>query len=143
MTQYYNLYKMCAIAQWARCKWLPHLLVEQHPDQESERVFGEQRVGLGVSGDMQFGHAPSLPGAAFIRHTLVGVTTFRGLQVGDAARELGEGRLHRLELGYRANNPGSAAVARAAGFVREGLEREKFLVDLPADNPIRRSAVAA
>ncbi len=46
-----------------------------------------------------------------------------------ADRELGEGGLHRLELGYRANNPGSAAVARAAGFVREGLEREKFLVD--------------
>jgi len=46
-----------------------------------------------------------------------------------ADRELGEGGLHRLELGYRANNPGSAAVAHAAGFVREGLEREKFLVD--------------
>lgn len=37
--------------------------------------------------------------------------------------------LHRLELGHRVNNPGSAAVARAAGFVQEGLEREKFLVD--------------
>lgn len=46
-----------------------------------------------------------------------------------ADRELGEGGLHRLELGYRANNPGSAAVARAAGFVQEGLEREKFLVN--------------
>lgn len=45
-----------------------------------------------------------------------------------ADRELGDGGLHRLELGYRANNPGSAAVARAAGFIREGLEREKFLV---------------
>lgn len=37
--------------------------------------------------------------------------------------------LHRLELGHRVNNPASAAVARAAGFVQEGLEREKFLVD--------------
>jgi len=46
-----------------------------------------------------------------------------------ADRALAEGGLYRLELGYRANNPGSAAVARAAGFVREGLEREKFLVD--------------
>lgn len=43
-----------------------------------------------------------------------------------AIDELG---LHRLELGYRVNNPASGAVARAAGFVREGLEREKFLVD--------------
>ncbi len=46
-----------------------------------------------------------------------------------ADRELGEGGLHRLELGYRVNNPGSGAVARAAGFVQEGLEREKFLVN--------------
>lgn len=46
-----------------------------------------------------------------------------------ADRELGEGGLYRLELGYRVNNPGSGAVARAAGFIREGLEREKFLVD--------------
>jgi len=45
-----------------------------------------------------------------------------------ADRELGEGGLYRLELGYRVNNPGSAAVARMAGFVKEGLEREKFLV---------------
>lgn len=37
--------------------------------------------------------------------------------------------LERLELGHRADNPASGVVARAAGFVREGLERGKFLVD--------------
>lgn len=37
--------------------------------------------------------------------------------------------LHRLELGHRANNPASGGVARAAGFLLEGVEREKFLVD--------------
>lgn len=37
--------------------------------------------------------------------------------------------LERLELGHRVNNPASGAVARAAGFVQEGTEREKFLVD--------------
>jgi RimJ/RimL family protein N-acetyltransferase len=37
--------------------------------------------------------------------------------------------LERLELGHRVNNPASGAVARAAGFVHEGTEREKFLVD--------------
>ncbi|WP_278234626.1 GNAT family protein [Isoptericola sp. AK164] len=42
---------------------------------------------------------------------------------------LSDGGLHRLELGHRMNNPASGAVARAAGFVREGTEREKFLVD--------------
>lgn len=35
--------------------------------------------------------------------------------------------LRRLELGYRANNPASGAVAAAAGFQIEGIEREKFL----------------
>ncbi|NNU28590.1 GNAT family N-acetyltransferase [Isoptericola sediminis] len=42
---------------------------------------------------------------------------------------LSDGELERLELGHRVNNPASGAVARAAGFVREGTEREKFLVD--------------
>jgi len=46
-----------------------------------------------------------------------------------ADHELTAGGLHRLELGHRTNNPASGAVARAAGFVREGLEREKFLID--------------
>ena len=31
--------------------------------------------------------------------------------------------------GHRVNNPASAAVARAAGFVDEGVERGKFLID--------------
>ena len=37
--------------------------------------------------------------------------------------------LERLELGHRVDNPASGGVARAAGFVHEGTEREKFLVD--------------
>jgi RimJ/RimL family protein N-acetyltransferase len=37
--------------------------------------------------------------------------------------------LERLELGHRVENVGSGAVARAAGFVHEGTERGKFLVD--------------
>lgn len=42
---------------------------------------------------------------------------------------LTEHGLERLELGYRVNNPASAAVARAAGFVVEGLERGKLVYD--------------
>lgn len=41
---------------------------------------------------------------------------------------LGAGGLARLELGHRATNPTSGVVAEAAGFVREGVERGKFLV---------------
>lgn len=37
--------------------------------------------------------------------------------------------LERLELGHRASNPASGAVARAAGFIHEGTERQKFLID--------------
>lgn len=37
--------------------------------------------------------------------------------------------LERLELGHRVNNLASGAVARRAGFVKEGTERGKFLVD--------------
>jgi len=37
--------------------------------------------------------------------------------------------LERLELGHRVNNPASGVVARRAGFVKEGTERAKFLVD--------------
>lgn len=34
--------------------------------------------------------------------------------------------LHRLELGARANNPASIAVAERAGYLREGVERERL-----------------
>ena len=36
---------------------------------------------------------------------------------------------YRLELGLRANNPGSRSVAENNGFLREGTEQGKFLVD--------------
>lgn len=41
----------------------------------------------------------------------------------------GGGGFERLELGHRVNNPVSGAVARAAGFIHEGTERKKFLVN--------------
>lgn len=46
-----------------------------------------------------------------------------------ADAELAEGGLERLELGHRANNPASGAVARAAGFRHEGTQRGHFLID--------------
>ena len=44
-------------------------------------------------------------------------------------RPRADGGLERLELGDRVNNPASGAVARAAGFVQEGTERGKFLLE--------------
>ncbi len=56
----------------------------------------------------------------------------RGTASGAAATvansALGSGGLERLELGHRVTNPKSRAVAEAAGFVREGVERGKFLI---------------
>lgn len=43
-----------------------------------------------------------------------------------AAWALREGGLYRLELGHRLNNPESGRVARRAGFLREGTQREKL-----------------
>lgn len=37
--------------------------------------------------------------------------------------------LERLELGHRVNNPASGAVARRAGFRKEGTERGKFFIN--------------
>ena len=37
--------------------------------------------------------------------------------------------LERLEQGHRVNNPASGAVAKAAGFVKEGTARGKFLIN--------------
>ena len=42
---------------------------------------------------------------------------------------LRSGGCERLELAHRANNPLSGNVAAYAGFMREGRERGKFLVD--------------
>lgn len=42
---------------------------------------------------------------------------------------LNHGGFERLELGHRANNPASGRVALAAGFIQEGLERKKFIID--------------
>lgn len=46
-----------------------------------------------------------------------------------ANRLLDEKGMRRLELGYRVNNLGSAMVAERAGFLVEGVAREKFLID--------------
>lgn len=55
------------------------------------------------------------------------LAAFASATVADWA--LTDGGLDRLELGHRVNNPASESVARTAGFVPEGLERRKLLVE--------------
>lgn len=52
-----------------------------------------------------------------------GYATSAVLAVSDWAFQNG---LHRLELGHRVNNPASCRVATAAGFLAEGVERQKL-----------------
>lgn len=42
---------------------------------------------------------------------------------------LDSGSLDRLELGVRVNNPASIRIAEKSGFLLEGVERQKFLID--------------
>lgn len=56
-----------------------------------------------------------------------GITARAAATVADWA--LSSHGLERLELGHRANNPASGAIAVKAGFVHEGTEREKFLIN--------------
>lgn len=68
-------------------------------------------------------------GTAWMSYWLAPAARGRGLasRALDALswRVFAEG-LHRLELGARANNPASIAVAERAGYVREGVERERL-----------------
>lgn len=56
-----------------------------------------------------------------------GITSRAAATVADWA--LTAGGFERLELGHRANNPASGRVALAAGFLHEGVDREKLLID--------------
>ncbi|MCR2052491.1 GNAT family N-acetyltransferase [Actinomyces bowdenii] len=62
-------------------------------------------------------------------HRGQGRTSHAAAAVAAWALDPAGGGLERLELGHRANNPASGAVARAAGFIQEGLERGKFLIN--------------
>ncbi|MDQ1125161.1 RimJ/RimL family protein N-acetyltransferase [Microbacterium sp. SORGH_AS 505] len=52
-----------------------------------------------------------------------GVAVASLARVSDWAFRIG---LHRLELGHRVNNPASCRVAHAAGYLAEGVERDKL-----------------
>lgn len=62
-----------------------------------------------------------------IDHRAHGLTSEAAATVAQWA--LTDGGCERLELGHRADNPASRGVAMAAGFVQEGCERAKFLID--------------
>ncbi len=68
-------------------------------------------------------------GTAWMSYWLAPAARGRGLAsraLDTRSRQLFAEGLHRLELGARANNPASIAVAERAGYVHEGVERERL-----------------
>lgn len=83
-----------------------------------------QAVGCVMAAERDLRH-----GTAWMSYWLAPAARGRGLasRALDAlSRHLFADGLHRLELGARANNPASVAVAERAGYLREGLERERL-----------------
>lgn len=87
-------------------------------------VDGQPVGGVSVShldrrhdtGWLSYFSATSVRGQGLTRRSVIAIANW-------ALTELG---LFRLELGHRVDNPASGAVALAAGFVPEGLERQKL-----------------
>ncbi len=68
-------------------------------------------------------------GTAWLSYWLAPAARGQGLAaraLDSLSRVLFDDGLHRLELGARANNPASIAVAERAGYLREGLERQRL-----------------
>lgn len=85
---------------------------------------GTRAVGGVLASDRDARH-----GTAWMSYWLAPDARGRGLAslaLDAASRHLLDAGLHRLELGARTNNPASVAVAERAGYVREGVERERL-----------------
>ncbi|QUW19873.1 GNAT family protein [Agrococcus sp. Marseille-Q4369] len=85
---------------------------------------GGEAVGCVMAAEREPVH-----GTAWMSYWLAPAARGRGLAsraLDTLSRRLFAHGLHRLELGARANNPASIAVAERAGYVREGVERERL-----------------
>lgn len=96
---------------------------------------GPARALVGISADREnrlgwffYWAHPAVRGRGLMTRAAIAVADLALLPEGVEGSRAGLG-LERLELGHRVSNPESGAVAVAAGFVREGCERAKFLVD--------------
>ncbi len=84
-------------------------------------------------GQLAVSHLDPRHGTGWFSYWLAADVRGRGL-AGRAAARVADWALvvlgvHRLELGHRVDNLASAAVAERAGFVVEGVERERFRHD--------------
>ncbi|MGP4113471.1 GNAT family N-acetyltransferase [Streptomyces sp. 4N509B] len=90
---------------------------------DGDHVVGQVCVGSvnrrHATGWVSYWTTPAARGRGVATH---GCRALAGWAFADAG-------LFRLELGHRVNNPASCAVARAAGFAVEGLQRQKLAYD--------------
>ncbi|WP_022905956.1 GNAT family N-acetyltransferase [Curtobacterium sp. B18] len=92
------------------------------------RIWAIVEDGLTV-GNVGLSAIESRHGTAWASYWLAGDARGRGLAtrgLAAVARWAFGAGLHRLELGHRVNNPASCRVATGAGFVAEGIERQKL-----------------
>ena len=86
--------------------------------------LGGEAVGCVMAAERERRH-----GTAWMSYWLAPGARGRGLAsraLDTLSRQLFADGFHRLELGARANNPGSVAVAERGGYLREGIERERL-----------------
>lgn len=101
--------------------------------------LGREAVGCVMASERDPRH-----GTAWMSYWLAPAARGRGLAsraLDTLSRALFAEGLHRLELGARANNPASMAVAERAGYVREGVERERLRYDDERGEPRRFDVV--
>ncbi|SDS32259.1 GNAT family N-acetyltransferase [Agrococcus carbonis] len=96
-------------------------------------VIAEEALAIDVDGEavgcVMAADRDARHGTAWMSYWLAPAARGAGLAsraLDTLSRQLFADGLHRLELGARANNPASIAVAERAGYVHEGVERERL-----------------
>ncbi len=105
-----------------------HHISKQLSHNESFRNWAVSVDGVAV-GNVGLSAIDRRHGTAWVFYWLSSVARGHGYAsraLATVANEAFEDGLFRLELGHRVNNPASCAVATRAGFIIEGLERQKL-----------------
>ncbi len=105
-----------------------HHISQQLPFNESSRNWAITIDGVAV-GNVGLSAIERRHGTAWAFYWLTSAARGRGYAaraLATVADDAFKDGLFRLELGHRINNPASCSVATRAGFIAEGLERQKL-----------------
>ena len=104
------------------------LITESLSNADSRRNWAIVAEGVAV-GNVGLSAIEHRHGTAWASYWLAGAARGKGYAtaaLAAAADWAFENDVFRIELGHRVNNPASCAVARRAGFIAEGIERQKL-----------------